>query len=57
MYLLTYDHVKDICIILNIDQDLLLTVQNLFFYLLRWGFYVLITIEWRMDAELSSNVA
>ena len=35
MYLLTYDHVKDICIILNIDQDLLLTIQNLFCYLLR----------------------
>ena len=48
---------KIICIILKLDQDLLLTVQTSFVYPLRWGFQVFITTEWRIDAELSWNVA
>ena len=42
-----------VCIILKLDQDLLLTVQTSFVYPLRWGFQVFITTEWRIDAELS----
>ena len=46
-----------VCIILKLDQDLLLTDQTSFVYPLRWGFQVFITTEWRIDAELSWNVA
>ena len=42
-----------VCIILKLDQDLLLTDQTSFVYPLRWGFQVFITTEWRIDAELS----
>ena len=42
-----------ICIILKLDEDLLLTVQTSFVYLLRWGFQVFLTTERRIDAELS----
>ena len=44
---------KIACIILKIDQNLLLTVQTSFVYLLCWGFQVFETTEWRIDAELS----
>ena len=42
-----------ICIILKLDEGLLLTVQTSFVYLLHWGFQVFLTTERRIDAELS----